>query len=143
MNEKRETVASILKWKVINLKINDVIKFEPIMQHFGRSEFMICPVFKHGYLDKIYIEPLQPESLESNELRKTYVFDCKGKKQNSFRITTKQPQYEKPSIWCNFWCIKHKTIAFRVYVPKQCNRLRVRISLDADLIFEREGDDNE
>lgn len=104
-------------------KINcdDSIEYKVLVKRYGRAMFEICPVFKYGYLRKVFIYLHQRPNRKVTE----WVFDV-GKDNNRinvFQITSWTHKTEHPNIWREMWCKEHKTICHSVYVPDKTNKL--------------------
>lgn len=94
----------------------EYIPFVNMTKNYGRAEFLVCPVYEDGFLAELHISPRQQPDAEYN-------FVIKG----SFAQMTigSWVGVEDPRIWMFAWCLVHKTSAFRVYVPKDADRLEV------------------
>lgn len=119
------------KRKIIQIKLSDKIKYKPITQRLGRAEFVICPIFKYGYLREIFIYRVQQETSEIYHL--DLEKELNGSRINVFHITSWTHKRDEPSIWQNFWCKKHKTISFEIYVPNNTNMIEFDFHFGNDL----------
>ena len=103
------------KEKIVELCLNSKIKYTYRTPHLGRAEFEICPVFKRGYIEKVYIYRAQQYEEQS-----AYVLDLKKlglRRTNTFDITAWGHLTDEPRVWRNYWCKEHKAICFETYVP--------------------------
>lgn len=128
-----------LKWgngkKYGQKGFSPVIRFKPVHEKYGRAEFDICPIFKYGKLQKVFVFRRQQETDE------TYEIEAQG--QTAFEISTwLHKGFEHPRIWRNWWCKEHKTIAFSVYVPPQTNIIKFDSLSTFEIKFDREDKEN-
>lgn len=98
---------------VVEIKSTDVIKYRYNHKRFGRAEFILCPVFKRGYMQKLFI--YRKQQGESGAFVLDVAKVCPRVSQ--FMVETWTHKTEAPRIWKNFWCKEHKCISFEVYVP--------------------------
>ena len=111
-----------MKPKEITYK--DKIKYKDRTERLGRAEFLFCPIFKYGRLNRLVIYRLQQESDESYYID----FSELGTKITSFNFTSwTHKGIDEPNIWLNQWCKEHKTISFRVYVPINTDTIEFEI----------------
>ena len=111
------------KWTRKKGKIGEPIYFIDNTERLGNAEFVICPVFKYGKVDKLYLYPQQQEG----ELP-YYEFDFKGLEATGLTFSS----YEKLpdiKIWTTSWCKDHKCNALRLYVPRGAKSLTVERSV--------------
>ena len=102
----------------------DKIKYKDRTERLGMAEFLFCPIFKYGKMDKLLIYRLQQESKGSYYID----FSKLGTKITLFNFTSwTHKGIEEPNIWLNQWCNDHKTISFRVYVPRNTDTIEFEI----------------
>lgn len=94
----------------------EYIPFINMTKDYGRAEFLVCPVYKDGFLTELHISPRQQPDAE-------YDFVIKGEFEQM--MISSWVGVGAPRIWMFAWCPVHKTSAFRVYVPKDADRLEV------------------
>lgn len=131
--EKREG-EMMVEYKKI--KSTDKIQYISIHPNFGRAEFQMCPVFKNGYMQKLYIMALQQERKD-----RFWVLGVE-KKINQFSITSWIYKTDAPYIWKEFWCKEHKTICHTTYVPNDTNVIRFEYNFGnaLEIRFGKESD---
>lgn len=128
------------KQTIKEITFNDKIQFDALHPSYGRAEFIICPVFKYGYMKELYIQPIQQER---NDGIQSWVI----KIGSEFRLTTFSirgwvHRGQEPRIWRQWYCKEHNTIAHEFYVPDGTDTLRfslhfgnsVDIILDKDMV---------
>lgn len=104
------------KLRKIILKENEIYKFIPVTTNLGVAEFTCCPVYKRGKLKKFFMYPQQ------QNVDYYYEIEFHKYNPNSFQIKSWEHKgIQKPSIWLQFWCKKHKCNSFRLYVPRNSN----------------------
>ena len=95
--------------KIKEIQLGDRIGYVPSTPNYGRAEFVICPVFKRGYLIELYVFPKQQETttwcykLTLPHGITVIGFACYGK--------------ENIKVWTSGWCKEHKCYSLEFYVP--------------------------
>jgi len=107
---------SEVSYKEITIK--DSIKYDWLHERYGRAWFMICPVFKYGYLRNVFLTARSQER-ENNNWK--LIID-NYLKVNQFQIESWSDKKD-PHNWLNQWCKDHKTIMRMVYVPDDTDKI--------------------
>ena len=103
--------------KYIEKKVGDTIRFISKTPNLGKAEFVFCPVFKYGFLRKIYITSMQQEN------PKNYFISIEGRV-NVFDLAD-YTEAENARNWTGGWCKEHKTIFQRWYVSSGSSKIRI------------------
>lgn len=113
-------MKSIKKTIPKEIKVNDVIPYVWRTDNYGVAEFELCPVFKNGYMEKLFI--YRKQQIE----RDAFVINIKktGLKIKTFMVESWISRTEAPRIWRNMWCKEHKCVLFEVYVPHDTNQIK-------------------
>jgi hypothetical protein len=108
------------KKELKEIGLHDKIKYKHLHPSYGRAEFVICPVFKRGYMQELFIYRRQQDENEDYHmdliklgLAKTICFD----------ITAWTHKTDSPNIWRNPYCKEHKCLSFWVYVPNNTDTI--------------------
>lgn len=114
MKQKLEAIPMMKEINVLS-----IIKYKDVHPTYGRAEFTFCPVFKRGYLHKLWIYRKQQGEPGG------FVFDVYKEypRINQFAIKAWIHKTESPRIWQNGWCKEHNCVQFDVYVPKNTSRI--------------------
>lgn len=104
----------VAKEKIYNAEIVEVtgdikIPFTAIHDKFGRAEFSLCPIWKHGKLVELWIYPLQQDN--HGKICWHWVGSAYDMTINGYEGLA------DPKIWMATWCKYHKTTCIRLYVP--------------------------
>lgn len=120
MKQKLEAIP------VKEINVLSIIKYKEVHAEYGRAEFTFCPVFKRGYLHKLWIYRKQQGYAEG------FVFNVSKEypRINQFAIESWMHKTEHPKIWQNGWCKEHKCVLFDVYVPRSTSRIVFRFMSD-------------
>jgi hypothetical protein len=125
-----------MKLTVKTLVDGDIVFFNsrdsnaPPDQSLGRAEFIFCPIWKRGKLTKFFIYPAQ-----QRDVKHYYEVACP----NSTTLNVSawiHKGIHTPTIWLHFWCVEHKCMAFRAYVPVNSNCFLVNTLTMAGINFD-------
>lgn len=103
------------------LRHDDVVRFVAIDKtpggtNLGRAEFVFCPMWRCGRLERFFIEARQQRDLVDTQ----YVVETFKGEMFCVQSWTHRG-IKEPRVWSSYWCKEHKTIALRVYVPNNAN----------------------
>lgn len=109
---KQEQKRELLRERII--EFGDEIKYTPMTKEYGQAEFSICPVFKRGYIEELYIYHLQQP-----DIRYFHKLVPDGK-YNALNFSAYGGDfYDAPRIWQTWWCKEHKCYSIELYVPNK------------------------
>lgn len=102
--------------EITEITINDVIKYQLLHPSYGRAEFEVCPVFKHGKMTELFIYRRQQDTSDIYRL-----VIPQAMKIDRFHIESLNN--EQPHTWMEMWCKLHKTITHKVYAPNGTSQI--------------------
>ena len=105
-------------YELRTIEAGDKIPYVSHTEKYGLAEFVICHVFKRGYLKELYITPNQQETNIQYHLIVPPDF-----KINTISYGGMYPN--DPRVWFTFWCKEHKCYALEMYVPDNSNYIEV------------------
>ena len=94
------------------LNMEDKITFQDFTQQYGRAEFIICPIFRHGKCKRVYITALQ----QKREIR-DWVLDLPYAVECVWFSSWVHKGLSEPRIWRQYYCKEHKCLTSELYVP--------------------------
>lgn len=101
----------------IEIKDGDTIPFIEYTQRLGRAEFIICPVYKYGCLNEVFIYRKQQE-----EIKDFYHWKSLGRVKRELNFSSFDGLSDA-KIWRTFFCKEHKTNSIELYVPIESSKI--------------------
>lgn len=110
------------------LKDGDCVSFDPFDhsaptpgESYGRAEFSLCPVFRAGRIQTLWIYPLQQRNV------KFYYRVDAGRSTSLMVQSWTHKGVDRPEVWTHMWCKEHRCTSMRVYVPTLATRFQIQI----------------
>ena len=97
-------------------KDRTMIKFEGVVQNYGRAQFMICPIFKNGKIRKVFIYPRQQPNAKHFYVFENEMNGWEGLDLGECMYAEKKLSF--PHVWVTHWCKEHKCHSMLLYVPQ-------------------------
>ena len=110
------------------IKLGDTIEYVPKTPNYGHAEFVICSVFKRGYIRECYIYPQQQYTSHYNKLIVPDTLRLKS-------LWLETPCGDPANVWMTFWCKEHKCYSLEFYTPLKSNSFKVECSFGDTLVL--------